>query len=67
VVYLCEIETKTNLSINGNDPVLFSQVVNCDNSEKWLNAMKEEINSMIHNCVWDLVELPKSCKRVDYK
>ena len=29
VVYL--YETETNLSINNNDPVSFSQVVNCDN------------------------------------
>ena len=42
-------ETKTNLSINDNDPVLFSQAVSYDNSEKWLNAMKEEINFMEHN------------------
>ena len=47
VVYLHE--TKTNLSINDNDPVLFSQVVSCDSSEKWLNVMKEEIDSMEHN------------------
>ena len=26
--------------------------------------MKEEINSMEHNGVWDLVELSKGCKRV---
>jgi len=39
VVYLHE--TKTNLSINDNDPFSFSQTVSCDNSEKWLNAMKE--------------------------
>ena len=38
VVYLHE--TKIDLSINGNDPVSFSQVVSCDNFEKWLNAMK---------------------------
>ena len=38
VVYLHE--TETNLSINDNDPISFSQVVRCDNSEKWLNAMK---------------------------
>ena len=52
VVYLREIETKTNLSINENDPVSFSQVVNCGNFKKWLNAMIEKINSMKHNCVW---------------
>ena len=60
-------ETKTNLSINDNDPVLFSQAISCDNSEKWLNVMKEEINSMEHNRVWDLVGLPKGCKRVGCK
>ena len=49
VVYLHE--TETNLSINDNDLVLFSQVVSCDNSEKWLNVMKEEINFMEHNGV----------------
>ena len=65
VVYLHE--TKINLSINDNDPISFSQVVSCDNSEKWLNAMKEEINSMEHNGFWDLVELSKGCKRVGCK
>ena len=65
VVYLHE--TETNLSINDNDPVSFSQAISCDNSEKWLNVMKEEINSMEHNGVWDLVELPKGCKRVGCK
>jgi len=49
VVYLHE--TETNLSINDNDPVSFSQAISCDNSEKWLNVMKEEINSMEHNGV----------------
>jgi len=29
--------------------------------------MKEEINSMEHNGVWDLVELSKGCKGVGCK
>jgi len=65
VVYLHE--TETYLSINDNDPVSFSQAVSCDNFEKWLNSMKEEINFMEHNGVWDLVELLKGCKRVGCK
>lgn len=65
VVYLHK--TKTDLSINDNDLVSFSQTVSCDNYEKWLNVMKEEINSMEHNSVWDLVELLKGCKRVSCK
>ena len=44
VVYLHE--TETVLNINNNDPVLFLQTVSYDNSEKWLNAMNEEINVM---------------------
>ena len=62
VVYLHEIEI--DLSINDNDPVSFSQAVSYDNSEQWLNAMKEEINFMEHNSVWDFVELSKGCKKV---
>jgi len=38
VVYLHE--TKTDLSVNDNDLVSFSQAVSYDNFEKWLNAMK---------------------------
>ena len=29
--------------------------------------MKEEIDSMEHNGVWELVKLPKGCKRVGCK
>jgi len=29
--------------------------------------MKDEIKSMAHNDVWDLVELPEGCKRVGCK
>ena len=29
--------------------------------------MKEEIQSMIMNEVWELVELPKNCKVIGYK
>ena len=60
VVYLHE--TEIDLSTNGIDPALFSQAISYDNSEKRLNVMKEEKNSMEHNGVWDLIELPKDCK-----
>ena len=49
MVYLHETEIETDLSINDNDPILFSQVVSCYNSKKWLDVMKEELNSMEHN------------------
>ena len=64
VVYLQESEN--DLSID-NDPVSFSEAMNSDNSDKWLDAMKDELKSMAQNCVWDLVELLKGCKRVGCK
>nr|KYP35264.1 Retrovirus-related Pol polyprotein from transposon TNT 1-94 [Cajanus cajan] len=65
MVYLHELEIDS--SINENDPVSFSQAVSCDNFEKWLNSMKEELKSTEQNDVWDLVELPEDCKRVGCK
>jgi len=64
VVYLQESEN--DLSID-NDPVSFSKAINSDNSNKWLDAMKDELKSMAHNGVWDLVELLEGCKRVGCK
>ena len=64
VVYLQESELDLRIE---NDPVTFSQAINSDNADKWLNAMKDELQSMKQNEVWDLVELPKSCKRVGCK
>jgi len=55
-----------DLSID-NDPISFSEAINGDHSDKWLDAMKDELKSMTHNDVWDLVELPKECKRVGCK
>jgi len=48
VVYLQESEN--DLSID-NDPVSFSEAMNSDNSDKWLDAMKDELKSMAQNCV----------------
>ena len=64
MVYLQESEN--DLSID-NDPISFSEAINGDNSDKWLDAMKDELKSMAHNDVWDLVELPEGCKRVGCK
>jgi transposase InsO family protein len=51
VVYLQELENDLGID---KDPVSFSEAINCNNSDKWLNAMKEELKSMEQNCVWIL-------------
>ena len=33
----------------------------------WLDAMKDELKSMAQNDVWDLMEFPEGCKRVECK
>ncbi|RVW30669.1 Retrovirus-related Pol polyprotein from transposon TNT 1-94 [Vitis vinifera] len=59
VVYLQEHEFDMGLE---DDPISVSQVKQCSNSEKWIEAMKDEMKSMKDNGVWDLVELPKGVK-----
>ena len=49
------------------DPVSFSQAMESGDFSKWMEAMNEELKSMAHNGVWDLIELPNSCKPVGCK
>ena len=59
VVYLQESDYDFGAA---DDPQMFSQAVNCSNSKLWYDAMKDEMESMAHNDVWDLVKLPKGRK-----
>uniref|UniRef100_A0A2N9I6P9 CCHC-type domain-containing protein n=1 Tax=Fagus sylvatica TaxID=28930 RepID=A0A2N9I6P9_FAGSY len=61
VVYLQESDYNIGAK---NDPEFFSQAMSCKESELWYNAMKEEMNSMKSNGVWDLVELPNGVKAI---
>ena len=64
VVYLQE--SGIDLGIY-NDPDSYTQAMQGNDSGKWFHAMEEELKSMDQNQVWDLVELPKGCKRVECK
>ena len=37
------------------------------NSDKWKEAMKDEMKALERNATWDLVELPRDRKIVDCK
>ena len=45
----------------------FSQAVKGDDSDKWIDAMCEELKSMAANKVWELVALPIGHKAVGSK
>ena len=49
------------------DPTSFEEAMRSDHSQKWLEAMKDEMRSMSTNDVWDLEKIPKRAKIVDYK
>ncbi|MCI05645.1 hypothetical protein A2U01_0026698, partial [Trifolium medium] len=40
------------------DPENYSEAISSDLSDEWIEAMNDEIISMNHNGVWELVELP---------
>ncbi|RVW42881.1 Retrovirus-related Pol polyprotein from transposon TNT 1-94 [Vitis vinifera] len=64
VVYLQEHEFDMGLE---DDPISVSQVKQSSDSEKWIEAMKDEMKSMKDNGVWDLVELPEGVKPIGCK
>ena len=64
VIYL----HKSDFDIRINkDPVSFSQAIKSNESNKWINAMNEELKSMKYNKVWDLVQLPEVLKEWVFK
>ena len=50
-----------------DDPKDFMEAVNSSDADQWLQAMKEELDSINKNDVWDLVDLPKERKVIGCK
>ncbi|GKD19566.1 retrotransposon protein, putative, ty1-copia subclass [Tanacetum coccineum] len=50
-----------------NEPTSYKAAMLDSESNKWINAMNAEIQSMIDNMVWVLVDLPPGCKTVGSK
>ena len=50
-----------------NNPKTFSQAMSCKEIDLWYNFMKDELDFMKSNKVWDLVELPKGAKTIGCK
>ena len=52
---------------HGDDPKIYDKAMSDIDSEKWLSAMKLEIDSMHSNQVWTLVDPPESILSIGYK
>ena len=64
IVYLKELDYNIEAE---NDLETFSQAMSSKESNSWYSAVKEEMNYMTSNRVWDLIELPNGVKSVGCK
>ena len=49
------------------EPQTYKEAVNSTESLMWKEAIKSEIDSILHNHTWELVDLPSSCKPLSSK
>ncbi|KAK8547551.1 hypothetical protein V6N12_031688 [Hibiscus sabdariffa] len=52
---------------NQDEPKTYQEAVSSPDSEKWLEAMRSEMDSMSNNQVWTLVEPPEGIKPIGCK
>ena len=65
IVFLQEHEV--DIRVVEDDLINFHQAIESFNSQKWIDAMNEEIKSMKNNDFWDLVPLPKGTNPIGCK
>ncbi|KAK8600889.1 hypothetical protein V6N12_050734 [Hibiscus sabdariffa] len=53
--------------VDQDEPTTYQEAVSSTDSEKWLEAMRSEMNSMSANQVWTLVEPPEGVKPIGCK
>ncbi|XP_057249888.1 uncharacterized mitochondrial protein AtMg00820-like [Beta vulgaris subsp. vulgaris] len=51
-------ENSEIMILENSEPTTYKQALTSPDSEKWLEAMKSELDSMSENKVWTLVDLP---------
>lgn len=49
------------------EPKTYTQAINCPNADKWKQAMDEELQSIIENKTWNLIDLPSNKKAIGCK
>jgi hypothetical protein len=59
--------SSVSLSTNDDEPSCYQEAMKDSNSDKWKEAMKDEMKALERNATWDLVELPRDRKTVGCK
>ena len=60
-------DDKTIELVNQDEPTTYHEAMMSPDSEKWLQAMKSEMQSMYDNQVWNLVDPPEGAKVIRCK
>ena len=50
-----------------NEPTSYREAVNSSKGQQWREAIKSEIESILQNHTWELMDLPLGCKPLGYK
>ena len=58
---------KTTRIIENNESMTYSEAVMSSDSDKWLNTIKFEIDSMYANQVWTLIDAPQGVTPIGCK
>ena len=67
IILVFLMEHDENQMLLEDDPITFLQAMSCSMSDMWLEAAKEEYQSMLDNEVWEIVKLPEGKKPVGCK
>jgi hypothetical protein len=59
--------SSVSLSANDDGTSCYQEAMKGSNSDKWKEAMNDEMKALERNSTWDLVELPKDTKTVGCK
>ncbi|GKA01505.1 retrovirus-related pol polyprotein from transposon TNT 1-94, partial [Tanacetum coccineum] len=57
----------TNVLHVENEPTSYREAVTSSEGQQWREAIKSEIESILQNHTWELVDLPPGCKPLGYK
>jgi hypothetical protein len=59
--------SSVSLSTKDDEPSCYQEAVKGSNSDKWKEAMKNEMKSLERNATWDMVKIPRDRKTVGCK
>ena len=64
--FIIENDNETSI-IQDDDPLTYSEAIMSKDSDKWLDAIKSEIDSMYTNQLWVLADAPEDVTLIECK